>query len=151
MAEAGGPSPDLTPSLGISMCCRCSLKKKQKKKKKKERNVEINMSISCSFTFQSIDWCWLSDLRQPPGCCNGFQNDAHRCIPRAWNPAYTGSSQKMLTLPHTTLKLGFMFSLNCYLSIYLSLAMPTACRSSWSRDQTRATAVTPAHNLHFNV
>ena len=37
VVQAGSCNSDLTPSLGTSMCLRCSPKKKRKKRKKKER------------------------------------------------------------------------------------------------------------------
>ena len=37
VAVAGGYSSNLTPSLGTSICHKCSPKTKQKKKKKKEK------------------------------------------------------------------------------------------------------------------
>ena len=47
VAVAGSYSSDLTPSLGISICGRCSPKKKKKKKKKKERESEREKKWPC--------------------------------------------------------------------------------------------------------
>ena len=40
MSSAGSCSSDVTPSLGNSICCRCSPKETEKKKKKKEEAGE---------------------------------------------------------------------------------------------------------------
>ena len=40
LEQADGCSSDSPPSLGTSICCRCSPKKKKKKKKKKKSDIE---------------------------------------------------------------------------------------------------------------
>ena len=44
VAVAPSYSSDSTPSLGTSMCLRCSPKKKRKEKKRKERKIELEFS-----------------------------------------------------------------------------------------------------------
>ena len=55
--QAGSCSSDSMPSLGTSICCRCSLKnqKKKKKKKRKRKRKERGMPLMSS----PVDWTHL--------------------------------------------------------------------------------------------
>ena len=49
VVQAGCYSSDSTPSLGMSICCRCSPKKPKKKKRERERRKEEKKGEKAEF------------------------------------------------------------------------------------------------------